>query len=228
MQICGIKGWAEEDRPREKMLNLGKQSMTNAELLAIILGSGSRNKSALSLAKTLLSYSKNDLLCLSKLEVNDLCKFIGVGPAKAVSIMAAIELGKRTNETKVLEPHKITTSLAAYNQLKDVLEGLPHEEFWILVLNRRNKVVKRSQISKGGITGTLADIRLIFKMVIDNRGCSMIVAHNHPSGSTKPSKSDIKITRKIKEACKIMDIDLLDHLIVSNGSYLSFLDEGIL
>lgn len=223
-----IKNWALNDRPREKMVKVGKKSMTNAELLAIILGSGSKDQSAVKLARTVLMQYDNDPLRLSVLSVNDLCHFNGIGPAKAISIISAIELGKRTCVGLIPEKAKIITSENAYIQVKEDLESLPHEEFWMLILNRGNRVLQKKQISKGGIAGTIADVRLIFKEVIEHRGSAIIVAHNHPSGNANPSKADLKLTHKIKEAGKILDIELLDHLIVVQGSYLSFADEGIL
>lgn len=223
-----IKSLSEDDRPREKLMHLGRQHLSDAELLAIILGSGSTTETAIQLAQRILHENKNDIDTLAKLSLNDLKKYKGVGPAKAVNILAAFELGRRRKEKTVNEQPKITSSKDAFNILNVKLSDLPHEEFWMLLLNRANKVIKTESISKGGISGTVVDVRLVSKSAIEHNTSSVILAHNHPSGNLKPSQQDIDITKKIKEALKLFDINLFDHLIIGEKEYFSFADEGII
>jgi len=223
-----IKEWAEEDRPREKLLYRGKKQMTDAELLAIILGSGSINLSAVELAKQILISCSNSLNKLSKCSVNDLCKFNGIGNAKAISIIAALEIGRRTINLAQKKSEKIQSSNHAYRLFERNISDLRHEEFWVAYLNRNNQVIEKSQLSRGGITGTVADVRLIYKKGLENGACGIIVAHNHPSGNLKPSQADIKLTNKIKKGGELLDINLIDHLIITEASYLSFADENLI
>jgi DNA repair protein RadC len=223
-----IKSWAEDDRPREKLVTKGRQSLSDAELLAILLASGNRNETAVQLAQRILKENKNSINELAKLQLNDLKKFKGVGEAKAVTIAAALEIGRRRTDETVEEKIKITSSKLAYNILKSKLSDLPHEEFWVLYMTRSNTIIKAECVSKGGVSGTVVDVRLILKPAIECLASSIILAHNHPSGNLKPSQEDIYLTKKIKEASKLVDINLQDHLIIGDQAYLSFADEGIL
>lgn len=223
-----IKALAEDDRPREKLMMLGRQHLSDAELLAIILGSGNTKETAVQLAQRMLHENQNSITNLAKLSLNDLRKFKGVGSVKAVTVAAAFELGRRHKESFTTELPKITSSKDAFDHLFPKLSDLPHEEFWMLLLNRANKVIKTESISKGGISGTVVDVRLVCKSAIENNCSGVILSHNHPSGNLRPSQQDIDITKKIKEGLKMFDINLFDHLILGNNTYFSFADEGIL
>ncbi|GAA4316975.1 DNA repair protein RadC [Pontixanthobacter gangjinensis] len=223
-----IKKWAEDDRPREKLLQKGRLSLSDSELIAILLGSGSKNESAVELAKKILSSSRNNLNELGKLSIGQLCQFKGIGPAKAVTIAAALELGRRRRLEEALKQKKITSSHAVYEIMHPVIGELGHEEFWILYLNNSNKVIEQFQVSKGGITGTLVDIRITLKKALELGAVSIILVHNHPSGSLTASEADKQLTKKLKTAAESLDIKVLDHIIVTEKSYLSFADEGML
>ena len=223
----GIKSWAEEDRPREKLLEKGRHILTEAELIAILIGSGSRDETAVELSKRILASVGNDLNYLGKLSVNELTKFKGIGEAKAICITAAMELGRRRKDTEVVKRDKITSSKDVFDIMKPIMIDLPHEEFWLLVLNRANLIIKKEMISRGGVAGTVVDTKIIFKAAIENYASSIIICHNHPSGNLKPSEADIKITKNIKDAGKLMEIPLLDHLIVTENEFYSFADEGM-
>ena len=223
-----IKSWPEEDRPREKLSLKGKSSLSNAELIAILIGSGNKNETAVELSKKILSSINNDLNTLGKLTINDLLKFNGIGQAKAITIISALELGRRRKESKVEKKVSIKSSKDAYNIITDVLSDLPHEEFWVIYLNKKNEVLKKESISKGGISGTIADSKIIFKHAIEQLASSIILFHNHPSGNLKPSNADIKLTKKIKETGIMLDTPVLDHLIIGEKDYFSFADEGII
>lgn len=221
-----IKYWAEDDKPREKLLLKGKSSLSDAELLAIILGSGTRNESAVGLSKRILKTTNNSLHSLSKLSFQQLCSFNGIGPAKAISIIAALELAKRKKEELVVELPKIITTKTVFELMHPLLGDLPHEEFWVIYLNNSNQVVHKAQISKGGITGTVVDIRIILKIALEYHALSFILCHNHPSGKLYPSDADLEITNKIKIAAKQLDILLVDHMIVCDLGYYSFAEDG--
>jgi len=221
-----IREWAEDDRPREKLLLKGRQSLSDAELIAILMGSGSRNESAVDLAKRILRTSQDNLLELSKLSVMDLIKFKGVGEAKAVCIIAALELGKRRRGAEVLERKKITCSKDVFEYFTSVIGDYTFETFFILLLNRANKIIRHIQISEGGITGTVADPKKIFKLALEHNGTSIILCHNHPSGNVNPSDADIRLTKKLKNAGEMLDIPVLDHIILGEEKYFSFADEG--
>lgn len=223
-----IKNWAEDDRPREKLLQKGKLSLSDAELIAILIGSGSPNESAVQLSKRILASGKNNLSELGKLSVQQLCDFKGVGPAKAVSIIAALELGRRRRIEEALERKKITSSASVFELMQPVIGELPHEEFWIIYLNNSNKVIEQFQLSKGGITGTLVDVRLTLKKALELAATSLILVHNHPSGTLLASEPDKQLTQKLKTAAQSLDIKVLDHVIVTENSYFSFADEGVL
>lgn len=222
-----INQWAEDDRPREKFLLKGKSSLSDSELLAILIGSGSRNESAVQLCQRILATSQNNLNLLGKLSIQQLMNFKGIGEAKAISIAAALELGRRRREEEVIELKKITSSKAVFDIMQPLIGELPHEEFWVLFLNNSNKVIYKTQISKGGITGTVVDVRIVFKIALEHNATSIILSHNHPSGKLQASEADIQITKKIKEAGKNLDIQVLDHVIITEKSYFSFVDEGI-
>ncbi len=224
----GIKAWAEEDRPREKLEFRGKETLTNAELIAILIGSGNSNESAVSLAKRLLISVDNNLTKLSKLPICDLTKFKGIGKVKAIKIITALEFGKRKLFEKPAKLDEITSSKKASELMINAIGYLPHEEFWVLYLNNANKLILKYQLSKGGITATLVDIRLVVKKAIELSSVGLILCHNHPSGKLKPSKADIELTNKIKLAASTLDLKLLDHVIISGKTYFSFADEGIL
>lgn len=224
----GIKAWAEEDRPREKLLLKGKTTLSDAELIAILIGSGSRDESAVDLSKRILSYAKNNLNQLGKMGVPELQKFKGIGEAKAISIAAALELGRRRKESDPIERVKITHSSVVFDYMREVMDDLPHEEFWVLLLNRGNQILEKVNISKGGVSQTVVDAKIVFKMAIDKLASSIILCHNHPSGNLKPSEADKQLTKKIKEAGIILDLPILDHLIFADNKYLSFADEGLL
>jgi DNA repair protein RadC len=223
-----IKNWAVEDRPREKLLQKGTGALSDAELIAILIGSGTRKMTAVELSKLLLQQSENNLNELAKLSVKDLMKMKGIGEAKAITIIAALELGRRRKEQEPSDKPKITSSLSAYEILKGDLMDLRHEEFWVLLLNRANKVVRKKRISEGGVSGTVADPKIIFKLALEEMASGVIVAHNHPSGNTTASQSDIDLTKKLKEAGKVLEIQLLDHIIVAGNKYFSFADEGMM
>jgi DNA repair protein RadC len=223
-----IKNWSEDDKPREKLMNKGKAALSDAELIAILIGSGSRNESAVQLSKRILSSVDNNLNALGKLTIQQLMNFKGIGEAKAISILAAMELGRRRRAEEAVELKKITSSKSIFELMQPIIGELPHEEFWIVFLNNSNKVLSKSQLSKGGITGTLVDVRLVFKMALEMGAVSIILSHNHPSGTLQPSEADKQITRKLKLAGESLDIKILDHLIVTEMHYYSFADEGIL
>jgi len=223
-----IKKWAEEDRPREKLLLKGKQSLSDAELLAILIGSGTRGESAVDLSKRILAAVQNNLSELGKKTVSEMIQFNGIGQAKAITILAAMELGRRRQLTTISERPQIRSSKDAYNALAPLLMDLPHEEFWILLLNTANRVIGREKISAGGIRGTVADAKLIFKKAIEKNATGLILCHNHPSGALKPSAQDINLTKNIINAGKTLDIVIPDHLIIGGDGYFSFADKGIM
>lgn len=223
-----IKSWALDDRPREKMLAKGKTALSDAELIAILIGSGNRNESAVGLAKRILQSVNSNINELAKLSVENLSTFKGIGEAKAIAIITALELGKRRQLETALEQPKINSSKAVFNLMQPVIGDLPHEEFWVLFLNNSNKVLSQFQISKGGLTATVVDVRLLFKRALELACVGIIVCHNHPSGKLQPSNADKQITQKIKDAGVTLDIKLLDHLIITQKAYFSFADEGIL
>ena len=223
-----ITEWAEDDRPRERFLSQGGRFLSHAEILAILLGSGSRNQSALALAKRVLTEFDYDLITLSESNPESLLKFPGIGPAKAISLLAAFELARRIHAAPVTKKMQVHDSQAAYRTLRSKFGKLTHEEFWILYLSNANTLLSIKQLSKGGITGTVVDIRLILKQALTLGAVGLIVAHNHPSGQLKPSRSDIALTQKLTKATAVMDIKLLDHLIITESSYFSFADEKLI
>ncbi len=223
-----IKQWAAADRPREKMLHLGRSSLTETELLAVLLGSGTRQFSAFELARQVLQCVDYDLTRLAGMETDELMHVRGIGEARAISIVSAMELGRRRIFHEALKKPKITCSKDAYALLRSDLMDLKHEEFWILLLNRNHQVIRKCHISRGGVSGTVVDPKIIFKQALTHLSCAMIVAHNHPSGHLKPSKADITLTEKLRKAGQLMEIPVLDHLILTNEGYLSFADENLI
>lgn len=223
-----IKNWSQDDQPREKLRDKGKATLSDAELLAILIGSGTRNESAVELCKRILASVDNNLNALGKLSMKQLMEFKGIGEAKAITIIAALELGRRRRSEEALQLKKISSSLSVFELMQPVIGELPHEEFWIIYLNNSNKVIQKNQLSKGGITGTLVDVRLVMKMAIEVGAVGLILAHNHPSGSLKPSEADKQITQKLKQAADSLDIKVIDHLIITEKTYFSFADESLL
>ncbi len=221
-----IKEWALEDRPREKLLYKGISSLSDAELLAILIGSGNNEQSAVDLAREVLGIASNNLNKLGKLGVHDLVKLRGIGSAKAINILAALELGRRRKASDIIEAQKIRSSNDVYTIFNTLMADLQHEEFWILYLNRSNKVLSRHKLSQGGISGTITDVRLIIKKALELLASSVIICHNHPSGNLDPSDADTRITNKIKDAASYFDINLLDHVIVTDNGYYSYADNG--
>ncbi|SHL17982.1 RadC family protein [Flavobacterium xanthum] len=222
-----ITNWSEDDKPREKLMLKGKSVLSDAELIAILIGSGSRNESAVDLSKRILASVDNNLNALGKLSLSQLIQFKGIGEAKAISIIAALELGRRRRSEDAIELKKITSSKIIFEIMQPIIGELPHEEFWIIYMNNSNKVIAKSQLSKGGITGTLVDVRIVFKTALEMGATALILCHNHPSGTLIPSDADKQITRKLKLAGDSLEIKVLDHLIVTENSYFSFADEGI-
>lgn len=223
-----ILSWAEEDRPREKLLLKGKAALSDAELIGILIGSGTRSMSAVDLSKLILKEVGNNLNELAKCSVSDLQKFKGIGEAKAITIVSALELGRRRRESQYIEKPKITCSKDAYEVIRPELQDLAYEVFWILLLNRANQVTRKCQISSGGISGTVADPKIIFKTALESMCSGIILVHNHPSGNLKPSSADINLTKKVKEAGNLLEIPVLDHIIFTDKGYLSFADEGMM
>ncbi|MBC7884039.1 MAG: DNA repair protein RadC [Saprospiraceae bacterium] len=228
-KLNSIKTWSVDDRPREKMLTKGRQSLTDSELLAIILGSGSRGESAVELSKRILNDHHNNLNELGKISIKDLVKkYKGVGEAKAINIIAALELGRRRQDTDPLERSVVKSSKDAYQILYPLVADLPHEEFWILLCNRANKVIHKETIGRGGIHSVVVDARIVIKCALDYLASTIILCHNHPSGNLKPSGEDIKLTKTVKEAAHLFDIKVSDHIIIGDNGYYSFADEGII
>ncbi len=223
-----IKDWSDDDKPREKLVQKGRAALSNAELIAILIGSGTKNETAVALSKKILSSANNNLNELGKVSIKQLMKFKGIGEAKAVSIAAAMEIGRRRQNEKALLKEQISESRAVFNLLQHLIADLPHEEFWIVYLNNSNKVIHKAQLSKGGITGTLVDIRLVMKQALEFGAVSLVLVHNHPSGTLKPSEADKKITKKLQKASEALDIRVLDHVIIAQNNYYSFADNNLI
>jgi DNA repair protein RadC len=223
-----IKSWAEEDRPREKLSGQGRRALTDAELIAILIGSGSRDETAVELSKRILHHYDNDLNKLGKAGISELSKFKGIGEAKAISIIAALEIGRRRGDSEIKVLDEVKSSRDGYNIMRRHLMDLNHEEFWIMLIGRSNKVLAKELVSKGGLSGTVADPKIIFHMALQHQASALIMVHNHPSGNLKPSREDLVLTKKIADAGRLLDINVLDHLIITDGGYFSFGDEGLL
>ena len=228
LRESGILSWAEEDRPREKLLLKGRTALSDAELVAILIGSGTPKQSAVDLSKEILKSVNHNLHELAKLSINDLKKFRGIGEAKAISIVSALELGRRRKASEVAKQDKITCSDDAYRVIQPYLLDQPLEQFWIILLNRANVVIRPHCISQGGVAGTVADPKIIFQVALEKPASSIILVHNHPSGNLTPSEADIRLTHKLKEAGQVLDLPVLDHLIFTDYGFYSFADEGIL
>ncbi|MGS2740452.1 RadC family protein [Sinomicrobium sp. M5D2P17] len=223
-----IKNWKEDDRPREKLSQKGREVLTDAELIAILLGSGNKDESAVGLSKRILSAANNNLNELGKFSIRQLTQFKGIGDAKAITIAAALELGRRRRVEDALERIKITSSKSIFELMQPLVGELPHEEFWIIYLNNSHKVIQYAQLSKGGITGTLVDVRLVMKRTLELGATAIVLVHNHPSGALLPSEADKQLTQKLKTASESLDIRVLDHLIITEENYFSFADQRIL
>ena len=223
-----ITHWSEDDKPREKMMLKGKSALSDAELVAILIGSGSRSESAVALSQRILASVSNNLSSLGKQSLAQLMEFKGIGEAKAITIAAALELGRRRKEENPLELVKVTSSKVMYQEMYPIIGELAHEEFWVVYLNNSNKIIFKAQLSKGGITGTIVDVRLVFKIALEQNAVAIVLAHNHPSGKLQASEADIQVTKKIKNAGLQLDIPVLDHIILTEHGYFSFADEGIL
>jgi len=223
-----IKNWADDDKPREKLIQKGRSVLSDAELLAILIGSGNRNESAVALSKRILASTNQNLNELGKLSIKQLMSFKGIGEAKAVTIAAALEIGRRRRGEEAKKVIKINSSKSVFELLQPILGELPHEEFWILYLNNANSVILKEQLSKGGITGTLVDVRLVLKQALEYGAVGLVLAHNHPSGTLNPSNADKEITLKLKAAAAALDIKVLDHIIITEKAYFSFADEELL
>lgn len=228
MNYVSIKNWSADDRPREKLLANGVKSLSDAELLAILIGSGTKEISAVELSRIILAKSGNNLAQLGKRTIADLMKIKGIGEAKAITIVAALELGMRRKLTEIVVKPKVASSKDAFDFIHSTISDIAHEEFWVLFLNRSNHLIEKYKLSQGGISGTVIDVRLILKKALELLASSLIICHNHPSGNLQPSENDKKITDKIMTAARQMDIKLLDHLIIFDNAYFSFSDEGLL
>jgi DNA repair protein RadC len=223
-----IRDWAEDDRPREKLLTKGPQALSNAELIAVLIRAGSARENAVDLAKRILTECGDDLATLARSGVHDLRKFKGMGDAKAITILAALELGRRRRDATPGTKPLIATSAHAYEALRGPLADLPHEEFWLLLLDRGNRLIKHSRVSIGGLHGTVADPKVIFKRALEERASSVVLCHNHPSGQLRPSEEDLRLTRKLVDGGRLLDIVVQDHLILTADGYFSFADHGML
>ncbi|HLG35465.1 MAG TPA: DNA repair protein RadC [Bacteroidia bacterium] len=228
MEVKGIKSWAEDDRPREKLMLKGRSALSDAELIAILIGSGNNEETAVEVARKILGDVNMNLVELGKLSVNDLMKHKGIGEAKAIAIVAAMELGNRRRESETLQREKIITSKDAFEIFSRELADKPNEEFWILMLNRANKIIGRHRVSEGGVAGTVVDAKKVFKPAVENFASSIILGHNHPSGNIQPSNEDISLTKKLAQAGSNLDVKVLDHIIITDSGYFSFADEGMM
>ena len=223
-----IKNWSQDDQPREKLRDKGKASLSDAELIAILIGSGNKTESAVALSQRILASVNFNLSELGKLSIKQLMEFKGIGEAKAISIAAAMELGRRRRGEEALEKKKISSSASVFELMQPIIGELSHEEFWIIYTNNSNKVIQKQLLSKGGITGTLVDVRLVLKNALELSATGLILAHNHPSGALNPSEADKQITQKLKTAAQSLDIKVLDHVIVTEKAYFSFADENLI
>lgn len=223
-----IKNWSQDDQPREKLRDKGRASLSDAELIAILIGSGNKTESAVALSQRILASADYNLSELGKLSIKQLMTFKGIGEAKAITIAAAMELGRRRRGEEALEKKKISSSVSVFELMQPIIGELPHEEFWIVYVNNSNKVIQKQLLSKGGITGTLVDVRLVLKNALEFGATGLILAHNHPSGTLKPSEADQQLTKKLKNAAESLDIKVLDHLIITEKAYFSFADENLL
>lgn len=227
LPYTAIKEWSPSDRPREKLISKGKEALSDAELIAILLRSGTQTTSAVDLAKNMLHSVGNNLHALARLSVKDFMQIRGMGEAKTLSIIAALELGRRRSSREMVKKPKINSSHDVYEIMKPNLMDLPHEELWILLLNRSHNLISKHRISQGGVANTTGDPKIIFKLALEELACAIVLAHNHPSDKLSPSQADIVLTKRIKEGGKLLDIQVLDHIIIAGQGYFSFIDEGI-
>jgi len=223
-----IKSWAEDDKPREKLVLKGSQTLSHAELLAILIGSGNKDESAVELSKKIMKSCKGSLNTLSKISLKELTQFKGIGHAKAITILAALELANRKAKEISTEKISVKSSLDAYNHMRYDLENLDHEQFWILLLNQANKILDSVSISKGGLSATVVDPKVVYRHALEQKASAIILFHNHPSGNITPSQSDIDLTKKLKEGGKLLEIKIIDHIIIGQNTYFSFADEQLL
>ena len=223
-----IAHWAEDDRPREKLERLGPQALSDAELLAILIGSGSTREDAVTLMKRILGHCKNNLNTLGKMTIAELCQFNGVGPAKAITILAACELGKRRQMEKAEERPELNSATRLYNHMHPVMQDLDVEEFWVLMMNQGFRLIKKIRIAHGGISEVSGDVRIIIREAVLCNATIIAVCHNHPSGTIRPSKPDNDLTQTIKRACDIMRLKLMDHVIITDGAYFSYHEQGLI
>lgn len=227
-RLSSIKNWAEDDRPREKLIEKGKDSLSNAELMAILIGSGNREESAVDLCKRILAKAEHNWNELARFSVDDLCRFKGIGPAKALSIITALELGRRRQAQEVSKKSRMECAKNTFLLMHPLIGDLEHEEFWVLYLNSYKKLIHKEQLSKGGINYTSVDLRLVFRKALKKGAVSMIACHNHPSGNLKPSKADHSLTKEMKRLAVLAEVELFDHVIVTQKSFYSFLENGVL
>lgn len=221
-----INQWAEDDRPREKLERLGPEALSNAELLAILVGSGSTTENAVDLMKRVLSGCNNNLNSLGKLTIRDLCQYNGIGPAKAITLLAACELGKRRQMESPEERPQLSTATRIYNHMHPVMQDLDVEEFWVLLLNQDHRLIKKVRIAHGGISEVSVDVRIIMREAVLSNATILVACHNHPSGKIAPSRQDDKLTRSLQEACRLMRLHFMDHVIVADGQYYSYHECG--
>ncbi len=228
LKTLPIKQWAEDDRPREKLMLKGLHALSDAELLAILIATGTRDESAVELSKKILSLTNHNLNELGKLQTGDFKKIKGIGEAKALTLIAALELGRRRKTSESVKRMQIASSKDSFDWFYPLISDLPHEEFWVLLLNRNNRCLQSRKVSEGGVSGTLVDSKILFKYALENLASSIVLCHNHPSGNTKPSEADLQLTRKLTDAAKLLDILIIDHVIIGDKTYFSFADEGLL
>ncbi|MEY3398299.1 MAG: repair protein RadC [Bacteroidota bacterium] len=221
-----IRNWAPDDRPREKLIKQGASALSDAELISILLGTGTRNSTAVDIARAVLNAAQNDLVALGKLDIHSLRRIKGMGVAKSLNLLAALELGRRRRSSEATDSPVISRSANAFEHFLPRLGDLHHEEFWVMMLSRRNKVIGISRVSEGGISYTAVDPKKVFGIALENKSAAIIVAHNHPSGSTLPSEEDMRLTRKLVMAGKNLELPVIDHLIITQSGYFSFADEG--
>ena len=226
MEKLNINQWAEEDRPREKLMQQGASTLSDAELLAILVGSGSTKEDAVTLMRRILNDCRGNLNTLGKMTLRDLCQYNGIGPAKAITILAACELGKRRQQEKPEERPDLGTATRIYNYMHPILQDLDVEEFWVVLMNQHYRLIRKVRISHGGITETAVDIRIIMREAVLSNATIMAVCHNHPSGNLRPSRQDDELTQQIMKACSVMRIHFLDHVIVTDGQYYSYHETG--
>jgi DNA repair protein RadC len=226
--VVPLRDWSPQDLPREKLIDKGKSALSDAELISLLLGTGTRATSSVELGKRVLHCANNNLHELARMTVKDLTRVSGIGNSKAMAIVAALELGRRRRELDPESRPRLSKSADAFDLIKPVLLDIPHEEFWIILVNRANRLIKIGQVSQGGVAGTVADPKIIFKMALEELASGIILAHNHPSGNLSASQADIELTRKLSAGARLLEIQVLDHIILAGQKYFSFADEGLM